>query len=94
MGRAFRENKLIMETSDIIATIGVSLLLIAFFLQSLKVIKAESATYGFLNLFGAGIAGYASWLIPFMPFVILEAVWSAVALYGLIKFYTKKKSST
>lgn len=79
-----------MTTSDIIATTGVSLLLIAFFLQSLKIIKAESAAYGLLNLFGATIAGYASWLIPFMPFVILEAVWSVVALFGLIKLYIKK----
>ncbi|MFD0940339.1 CBU_0592 family membrane protein [Pedobacter boryungensis] len=80
-----------METSDMIATFGVSLLLIAFFLQSLKAIKAESAAYGLLNFFGAAIAGYASWLIPFMPFVILEAVWSIVALYGLIKLYNKRK---
>jgi uncharacterized protein with PQ loop repeat len=78
-----------MELSDIIATIGVTLLLIAFFLQSLKVIKADSISYGLLNLFGAAIAGYASWLIPFMPFVILEAVWCIVALYGLIKNYKK-----
>lgn len=82
-----------MEASDIIATVGVSLLLIAFFLQSLKVIKTESMTYGLLNLFGAAIAGYASYLIPFMPFVILEMVWSAVALYGLIKLLSKNKVS-
>jgi hypothetical protein len=82
-----------MTASDIIATIGVTLLLIAFFLQSLKVIKAESLSYGLLNLFGAAIAGYASWLIPFMPFVILEAVWSAVALYGLIKIFSKNNVS-
>ena len=74
-----------METTDIIATVGVSLLLIAFFLQSFKFIKAESYTYALLNLFGAAIAGYASWLIPFIPFVILEGVWCLVALLGLIK---------
>ena len=74
-----------METSDIIATIGVSLLLIAFFLQSLKLIKSESLVYTLLNLFGAAIAGYASWLINFMPFVVLEGVWCAVALFSLIK---------
>lgn len=83
-----------MKSSDLIATVGVSLLLIAFFLQSLKLIKAESWTYGLLNLFGAGIAGYASWMISFVPFVILESVWSAVALYGLFKLFVKKKSST
>lgn len=82
-----------MKTSDIIATIGVSLLLIAFFLQILKVIKTESTTYGLLNLFGAAIAGYASWLISFIPFVILEGVWCFVAIYGLIKLYKKENVS-
>lgn len=76
-----------MTSSDIIATIGVTLLLIAFFLQSLKIVKTESKTYAFLNLLGASIAGYASWLIPFMPFVILEGVWSIVAIYSLFKIY-------
>lgn len=64
-----------MSNSDIIATIGVSLLLIAFFLQNMKIIKSESAIYGLLNLFGAATAGYASWMISFYPFVILESVW-------------------
>lgn len=76
-----------METSDLIATLGVSLLLIAFFLQSFKFIQTESYTYGLLNLFGAAIAGYASWLISVIPFVILEGVWCLVALFGLIKLY-------
>ena len=79
-----------MQTSDIIATIGVSLLLLAFFLQVFKFIQTESAIYGWLNLFGAAIAVYASWLIPFIPFVVLESVWSLVAIYGLIKIYSKK----
>ena len=79
-----------MPVSDIIATTGVTLLLLAFFLQSLKVIKAENALYNWLNLIGAAIAAYASWLIPFWPFVILEAVWSAVAVCGLLKIYFKK----
>ena len=83
-----------MTTADIIATTGVSLLLIAFLLQSLKMIKSDGAVYNYLNFFGAAIAGYASWLIPFLPFVVLEAVWSIVALYGLIKYYTKNKRST
>lgn len=79
-----------MIWSDIIATCGVSILLIAFFLQSFKFIKTESTTYNLLNLIGAAIAGYASWLISFYPFVILEAVWCAVATYSIIKIYTKR----
>ena len=79
-----------MQSSDVIATFGVGILLIAFFLQALKVIKTESTIYNLLNLIGAAIAGYASWLISFVPFVILETVWCVVALYSLIKIYTKR----
>ena len=80
-----------METTDLTATLGVSLLLIAFFLQSFKIIKAESYAYCLLNLFGASIAGYASWLIPFVPFVILEAVWSLVAVFSLVNLCRSQK---
>lgn len=83
-----------MKTSDIIATIGVTILVVAFLLQNLKLIKSEGATYGFLNFIGATIACYASWLISFYPFVILEGIWSCIALYGLFKFYYSRKSST
>ena len=82
-----------MSTSDIIATVGVSLLLLAFFLQSIKIIKTDSTAYGLLNLFGASIAGYASWIISFYPFVILEAVWCLVAMYGLVKSKNSSKVS-
>jgi len=74
-----------MKTADLIATLGVSLLLLAFLLQAAKIIKSESLTYGLLNLFGAGISGYASWLIGFVPFVVLESAWALVALFSLFK---------
>lgn len=74
-----------MSTSDWIATTGVSILLIGFGLNLLKIISADSYTYLFLNFTGALLAGIASLLINFIPFVILEAVWTAVSLFGIIK---------
>jgi hypothetical protein len=82
-----------MELADIIAIIGVSLLLLAFFLQTLKIIKTESLTYSLLNFIGAGIAGYASLLIPFIPFVVLEGAWCLVALVSIIKLLNKNRVS-
>jgi hypothetical protein len=40
---------------------------------------------------GSLISGYASILINYIPFVILEVVWLTVALVGLIKAMKKKK---
>ncbi|MFI5139435.1 MAG: hypothetical protein ACHQIM_16550 [Sphingobacteriales bacterium] len=72
-----------MKTPDLLASIGVVILLLAFLLNLYKKLSAQSKMYGFLNLTGAGICCFASYLIGFYPFVILEGVWAFVALLSL-----------
>ena len=74
-----------MKTSDIIASLGVIILLIAFLLNLYKKLSADSKTYALLNFLGAGICGFASFMIRFYPFVILESIWAFVALVSLFK---------
>ena len=78
-----------MSNSTIIGSAGVVLLLLAFFLNLFKFTSEQSKTYIFLNIVGAGISCYASYLINFIPFVILEATWCLVALAGLVKTMLK-----
>ena len=73
-----------MDASVIIGSIGVSMLLLAFFLNLFKILKQNTKTYTLLNIIGAGMSCYASWLINYLPFVILEATWAVVALIGFI----------
>jgi len=74
-----------MKFSDIIASLGVIILLIAFLLNLTKKIKADSRAYSLLNFIGAGLCCYASWMVKFYPFILLESVWSLVALVSLFK---------
>jgi hypothetical protein len=74
-----------MKTSDIIASIGVIILLIGFMLNLFKKISPESKAYALMNFVGAGMCGYSSYLISFWPFVILESIWAFVALISLFK---------
>jgi hypothetical protein len=74
-----------MKVSDIIASIGVIILLIAFLLNLYKKLPAQSIPYSLLNFIGAGICCFASWMVSFYPFVILEGVWAFVALVSLFK---------
>jgi hypothetical protein len=74
-----------MNFSDLLGSIGVFILLIAFVLNLLKRIKTGGRVYSILNLIGAGIACYASWLIHYIPFVILEGVWTIVSLTAMVK---------
>lgn len=71
--------------ATIIGFIGVSLLLLAFFLNLFKFLRAESSLYMGLNLVGAALAGYSSYLIDFLPFVLLEGTWATVAAIALVR---------
>jgi hypothetical protein len=72
-----------MKTSDVLASIGVIVLLVAFLLNLYKKLPAQSKFYGLLNFIGASICCFSSYLISFYPFIILEGVWAFVALLSL-----------
>jgi hypothetical protein len=80
-----------MNASVIIGSTGVSFLLLAFFLNLFKIFKSDTKIYTIMNIIGAGLSCYASFLIGYIPFVILEGTWSAVAVAGLIPILRKKK---
>jgi len=61
-----------VSAETVIGSIGVALLLLAFLLNLVRVLTPESYPYTALNFAGASLAGFASYLIGFMPFVVLE----------------------
>ena len=74
-----------MKTSDIIASAGVIVLLIAFLLNLYKRLPATTRWYTGMNFAGAALCAYSSWLISFYPFVVLEIIWASFALISFIK---------
>ena len=66
-----------------LGSIGVAFLLLAFFLNLWGKLGADTLIYQAMNAGGAGLACYASYLIGFLPFVILEGTWCAVALLAV-----------
>lgn len=64
---------------------GVGLILIAYFLNTAKLIPQEGKLYYVLNIIGAAIVAYTSYVIQYWPFVILEVTWTLVSIYGLMK---------
>lgn len=74
-----------MMYNDIVGTLGVGLILLAYFLNITKLIQHDDKLYFVMNIIGAALACYASLLISYWPFVILEGTWVLVSLYGLMK---------
>jgi hypothetical protein len=79
-----------MKPTDWIGFIGVTILLIAFFLNLANKLHKDSVLYILLNIIGAGIACFASILIQYVPFIILEGCWTMVSFAALIRLLVKK----
>ena len=78
--------------ANVVGTAGVALLLGAFLLNLLKLLRADGVPYSILNLLGAGLACYSSYLIDFLPFVVLEGVWAAAAAVALARIALNARS--
>ena len=74
-----------MSLTNWIATAGVTILLIAFFLNIAGKLSAKDKRYASLNLLGGVLSAYASWLASIYPFVALNIIWSFTAFIYLIK---------
>lgn len=81
-----------MSTTDWIGFIGVTLLLVAFLLNLTGILKKENFSYLLMNVLGAGSACFASILLRYLPFVILEGCWMLVSIASLISHVKTSKS--
>ncbi|MEO6253051.1 MAG: hypothetical protein ABIO79_07090 [Ferruginibacter sp.] len=80
-----------LTINDWIGLTGVAILLLAFLLNLFKKISSNSLPYIIMNIIGAALACLASWLIHYIPFVILEATWTVVSIFALVNYLRKIK---
>jgi hypothetical protein len=73
-----------MNANDSIVALGVGIILLAYFLSIFSWIKKEGILFYMMNIIGASIACITSYLINYMPFVILEGSWVIVNIFGLL----------
>jgi len=79
-----------MNYNDIIGTIGVGLILLAYFLNIFSMIPKDGVLFFMMNIIGAALACYASFLIHYLPFIILEGTWTLVSIIGMMRLFLKK----
>ena len=79
-----------MTQTDIIGFIGVTILLVAYFLNLTTKIANDSLLYLVMNLVGAGTACFASILMNYLPFIILEGSWTLVSAFGILKYINNR----
>ncbi len=79
-----------MTQIDIIGSIGVFMILSAYFLNLNKRLETDDLRYITLNFIGASLACLASVLMKYIPFIVLEGVWAIVSLVALVEYLRKK----
>jgi hypothetical protein len=75
-----------MEISVWTGTIGVSMILTAYLLNLFNRLNAAHPAFILLNFIGAGLACLAAVLIHYLPFIILEGIWTFISLIALFKY--------
>ena len=76
-----------MNYIDWLGFVGVFQILLAYFLNVTKKVSTNSLVFILLNLVGASFACLASILLNYLPFVVLEGIWTLVSLYSLLNYY-------
>lgn len=75
---------------DVVGTLGVLLIVAAYFLLQVARVRSDAPLYSWLNLVGAlMILTSLMFTFNFSSFVI-EIFWIAISIIGLIRAYTRK----
>ena len=75
-----------LTLTDWLGFIGVSLILIAYFLNLSNRLTAQNFWFILMNLIGSLLACTASILMKYIPFIILEGVWMLVSIHALFRY--------
>jgi len=81
-----------LSVNDYIGFAGVCTLLIAFLLNLAGKLGKDSFAYIIMNIVGAGLACLASYLIHYIPFVVLEGTWTIVSIIALVNQFLLRKA--
>lgn len=76
-----------MTTIDWIGAIGVFQILLAYILNASGKLHRNDIRYILLNIIGAAMACLASILMKYLPFIILEGVWTIVSIHSLLRIH-------
>jgi hypothetical protein len=75
---------------DLIGSIGVSIIIVTYFLLQTERIKSENIYYSILNVFGSSLI-ILSLIFNFnLAALIQEAFWVLISIYGVAKCFLKK----
>lgn len=77
--------------SDIIGLLGVVIMLVAYFLLSLRKISAEAMSYPILNALGSLMVMFSLFYAWNLSAFVMELCWFLISLYGMLCIWRIKR---
>jgi uncharacterized membrane protein YidH (DUF202 family) len=81
-------------TVDIIGIVGVTIVVVTYFLLQSEKIDSKGFLYSFLNAIGSLLIMYSLLYSWNLASFIIEFVWILISLYGLKKWYRSKRQNS
>jgi hypothetical protein len=78
---------------QLVSLVGAFLILIPFAATQLGKLPVQSYTYQLLNFFGSGLLEIDAVIHRQAGFMLLEGVWAAVSVWGLVKVMQGRKAA-
>jgi len=79
--------------SEVVAYIGMVLILSAFFMETQDILHSKAAPYLGLMALGSGLLAIRAYLIDEWAFFILEVAWFAAAVLGMWSLWKTLRAS-
>lgn len=77
--------------SNLVGIIGVSLILLAYFLIQLEKVTNKDLIYSVMNLIGSVLLLISLLRFWNLPSVVIEFFWMAISLYGIYNAISRSK---
>ncbi len=72
---------------------GVIMMLAAYVLNLAKIRSQDSLFYILMNMIGGALSTTAAVMIVYVPFILLEGVWTAASLVALVNYLRLSRTS-
>lgn len=73
----------------VIGIIGSILILIGFIIDEFTKIGKDTLSYNLINFTGASILSYYAFIVVSWPFLILNVIWTIVAIVKIVQILRK-----
>jgi hypothetical protein len=77
---------------DILGTLGVATIIITYVLLQLERVRSDQLIYSILNAVGAGLILVSLYFDFNLPSVVVEFFWLVISLFGIGKYFARRKS--